>query len=140
MPILKQNAEDVKQQDPTPELERVREEERELRRELESLMPERAVSGGRVADEADRVCRRERLREELLPQAHGRKLELEAEVARQKARALADEAEPSRRRLEEARAELEAARREWESHEPGLERARWQAKRLREQARRFAAR
>lgn len=140
MPTLKQNAEDVTEQNPAPELEKVREEERKLRRELESLMPERAAASGSVADEAGRVCRQERLREELLPRAHGRKLELEAEIARQKARALAEEAEPSRRRLEEARAELEAARREWENHEPGLKRARWQAERLDEQARRFAAR
>lgn len=140
MQTVKQNLEATDEQDLILELEEVREEERSLRRELESLMPERVAASGSVADEARGICRRERLREELLPDAHRTRLELEAEIARRKASSLAEEAAPSQRRLEAARMELEEARREWASHERGISRARWQADRLREHARRLNAR
>lgn len=140
MQTTNQDSEGASEEDLIIELENVREEEHRLRRELESLMPGRVAANGSVADEAGRVCRRERLRGELLPQAHIRRLELEAEVASRKARSLSEEAAPSRRRLEEAGAELAEARREWAGHERSISRARWQAERLREHARKLEAR
>lgn len=141
MQTIKQTSKDTREQDLIIELAEARTEEQRLRQELESLMPERAAAApGSVADEAGRICRRERLHKELIPQVHRRRLELEAEVARRKAQTLAEEAAPSRKRLEEVEAELEEARREWTGHERGIRRARWQADRLQEHARRLESR